>query len=202
MSVNAINLKRTQIAQAVEILSNAFDSDPMFLYIMPSEEARRNITKFIFGILLRENPDYQHIYTTALELKGIAVWVPPGRSALSFLGSLQLGLLMPFKLGLPALGRSISVFSIIDNYHKQDMQHPHWYLANLGVAPAYQGQGIGASLLQPVLKRADSEGLPCYLETSTSSAVRFYQRQGFEILRIPELPENAPPMWTMKREAR
>ncbi len=47
MTVNAINLERAQIAQAVEILSNAFHSDPMFFYIMPSEEARRNITKFI-----------------------------------------------------------------------------------------------------------------------------------------------------------
>jgi ribosomal protein S18 acetylase RimI-like enzyme len=202
MTANVINLDRAQIAQASEILSNAFDSDPIFRYMMPSEETRRNATKLIFGIILRGNQHYQHIYTTAPELKGIAVWVPPGRSALSFLGTLQLGLLMPFKLGLPALGRALSLFNIIEKYHKQDMQRPHWYLANLGVAPAYQGQGIGASLLQPVLQRADRERLPCYLETSTNSAVRFYQRQGFEILRIPELPENVPPMWTMKREAR
>jgi ribosomal protein S18 acetylase RimI-like enzyme len=50
----------------------------------------------------------------------------------------------------------------------------------LGVSPEYQGQGIGGRLLQPVLQEADRTKTPCYLETSTAAAVRFYQRHGFE----------------------
>ena len=67
----------------------------------------------------------------------------------------------------------------------------------MGVSPVCQGQGIGGSLIQPVLKQADEEGLPCYLETDTPGAVRFYQKHGFEIVRTGEQPLK---FWTMKRE--
>nr|WP_231510290.1 GNAT family N-acetyltransferase [Fischerella sp. PCC 9605] len=79
------------------------------------------------------------------------------------------------------------------------MSQPHYYLEMLGVAPAYQGQGIGSLLLQPVLKQADTEGLPCYLQTTTEKAVRFYQKHGFEVLRTVELPKGGSQLWTMKR---
>ena len=77
------------------------------------------------------------------------------------------------------------------------MSVPHWYLLGLGVSPLYQGLGVGGSLIQPILERADKEGLPCYLETDTDGAVRFYQRHGFEIIRTGEQPVK---FWTMKRE--
>jgi len=67
----------------------------------------------------------------------------------------------------------------------------------LGVSSAYQSQGIGSLLIKPILERADKENLPCYLETTTEQAVRFYQRNGFEILRAEEKPVK---FWTMKRE--
>jgi ribosomal protein S18 acetylase RimI-like enzyme len=69
----------------------------------------------------------------------------------------------------------------------------------LGISPAYQRQGIGSLLLQPILKQADSEGLPCYLETSTEGGVRFYQRRGFEVVRTGGFPEDNLKFWTMKR---
>jgi len=52
----------------------------------------------------------------------------------------------------------------------------------LGVSPDCQGQGIGGMLLQSMLARADRTNMPCYLETTTTAAVRFYQRHGFEVV--------------------
>lgn len=94
----------------------------------------------------------------------------------------------------------MSLFLQLEEYHKHDIQEQHWYLAMLGVAPAHQNQGIGSLLLQPILKQADSTGLPCYLETSTEKGVRFYQRQGFEVVRRSELPGGGPHFWTMMRK--
>jgi ribosomal protein S18 acetylase RimI-like enzyme len=68
----------------------------------------------------------------------------------------------------------------------------------LGVAPGYQNQGIGAALLQPVLQRADRDRTLCYLETSTDAAVRFYQRQGFEIVHTRQIGKSLP-YWILKR---
>src|SRR5262245_5499824 len=50
-----------------------------------------------------------------------------------------------------------------EHVHHQYMAGPHWYLALLGVSP-------GAPL-PPVLRRADQERLPCYLETLVSDYV-------------------------------
>jgi ribosomal protein S18 acetylase RimI-like enzyme len=107
---------------------------------------------------------------------------------------------LPFMLPWRRLGQLMSLFLRLEEYHKHDVSGQHWYLVMLGVAPAYQNQGIGSSLLQPILKQANSAGLPCYLETSTESGVRFYQRHGFEILRSGELPGGSARFWTMNRE--
>ena len=77
---------------------------------------------------------------------------------------------------------------------------PHWYLMLLFVEPDRQGQGIGSSLLRPVLAKADAARLPCYLETMTDRDVRFYEKHGFKAVWNGDLPSNGPHMWAMRRE--
>jgi ribosomal protein S18 acetylase RimI-like enzyme len=84
--------------------------------------------------------------------------------------------------------------------HKRDVPLRHWYLPTLGVDPPRQGQGVGSALIQPVLSRADAEGLLCYLETETAGNVAFYERHGFEVVVEDDLPRGGPHFWTMKRE--
>ena len=80
------------------------------------------------------------------------------------------------------------------------MKEPHWVLSLIGVSPAYQGQGIGSLLLQPVLEQADKDSFPCYLSTFTEQAACFYQKHGFEILWQGEVCKGSPNVWTMKRK--
>ncbi|NJL49784.1 MAG: GNAT family N-acetyltransferase [Leptolyngbyaceae cyanobacterium SM2_5_2] len=70
----------------------------------------------------------------------------------------------------------------------------------LAVSPAYQRQGIGHQLIQPVLEESDRQGKPCYVETSTAGAVQFYQRHGFEILQTGPFGHQTSPFWTMQRQ--
>ena len=49
-------------------------------------------------------------------------------------------------------------------------------------------------------RRADIEGLPCYLETGKAIDVRFYRKHGFEVLTVGDLPLGGPRFWTMLRE--
>jgi len=57
-----------------------------------------------------------------------------------------------------------------------------WYLSIVGVAPAAQGRGIGARLIEPTLAEAEEAGANCYLETFDIRNPRFYQRLGFSPL--------------------
>ena len=44
------------------------------------------------------------------------------------------------------------------------------YLAVMGVAPEWQGRGLGTALMSPALEALDAEGTPAYLEASTPRA--------------------------------
>lgn len=57
--------------------------------------------------------------------------------------------------------------------------HEHWYLSILGLHPTRQGGGLGAALLEPVLKDADHAGKASYLTTFSAGNIPFYERQGF-----------------------
>ena len=75
------------------------------------------------------------------------------------------------------------------------------YLWVMGVDPACQGRGVGGRLLQPVLARADEQGLPCYLETGSERNVAFYERRGFRVLRAGQPTGYPIHLWTMVRKA-
>ena len=62
---------------------------------------------------------------------------------------------------------------------------PHHYLGILGVRQDYQGQGIGAALVEATkreaLSHSVSEGVPLNTEAVENHA--FYERRGLEILK-------------------
>jgi GNAT superfamily N-acetyltransferase len=200
-NTSVVHLEKSQFDAGIEALTRAFDQDPFFRYFCADREAKRqNCLRLVAQLTLRYCEPYLHIYTTLDSLKGIAAWLPPGEYPVNYWRLLQLGFYaLPFQVQFSRLGQFVSLFNTLENLHKQDVPEPHWYLWILGVAPDYQNQGIGSALLQPVLKQADIERVPCYLETSTESGVRFYQRQGFEVIRTGRIAANVPPYWTLKR---
>lgn len=202
MNTQVVKLKRSQIDAASEVLAQAFNNDPMFSYFaLEDEPPRLDLINWVAKTILRYSQRYNYIYTMQQDLKGVAVWLPPGKYPLNDLRFLLSGLYrIPPKLRFDRFRQLIAVHSQLEEYHQQDLPEKHWYLFMLGVAPAYQSQGIGKLLLQPILKQADQEKLPCYLETSTEKAVRFYQKQGFQVLRSGTFPETNLQYWTLKRE--
>lgn len=208
LSAKIISLEQQRINEAGDILANAFDKDTVFSYFAPeNQQKKQKAMQELFRAALRYLQNYEHIYTTTIttgELKGIAAWIPPGQPQDNIFRMIQAGFLsLPWYFGIKKIRQMTSVFSLIEERRKQDMSQPHWYLSLLGVASDYQGQGLGSVLLRPILEKADRDGLPCYLETSTEDAVRFYKRQGFEILwnKEVEVPGSSLKLWTMKREA-
>lgn len=65
---------------------------------------------------------------------------------------------------------------------QQRPEHPYWHLSMLTVSPAAQGRGVGTSLLEHGLQRA--EGLPVALESTTPGSRRLYERWGFELVEL------------------
>ena len=53
--------------------------------------------------------------------------------------------------------------------------------------------------MQPTLERADSAGLPTYIEASSDRSAALYERLGFLHVGVLELPEGGPPVWLMRK---
>ncbi|NJR20899.1 MAG: GNAT family N-acetyltransferase [Richelia sp. CSU_2_1] len=207
-SFDAIQLQRSQIASASEIAAKAFENDPVFAYLTPeNRELRLQALTWLMGKAIEYCIPHNNVYTTP-DLQGIAGWLPPYQFSSDPFQLLQLVMQLqlynlPFKCGWNRAGRWLAFLSASEQAHQQDMgDRPHWYLELMVVNPASQGKGIGSRLLQPGLDRADRDGLPCYVVTFTEQAVRFYQKNGFEILRNQKLSPNTPPFWTLKRNPR
>lgn len=192
-------LRQSQIADAAKLMASTFLTDPFASYLIPDERHRLAILHRLWNDTLQHDWPFHHLYTSD-RLTGIASWLPPQATPLSLWESLPLIGMAFSRVGWRSTSRLLTALAATEAYHHRDCPTPHWYLDGLAVSPSAQGQGLGSLLLQPVLQQADRQGDPCYLYTSTDRAVRFYQRQGFVVVRDAlQILKDAPPLWMMMR---
>lgn len=151
--------------RAVSAQLTAFTSDPCMRALWPEpHEYLRNFPKLVraFGGGAFDN-NTAHI---AGDFQAGSLWLPPGVLP----DGDALDALFKETLREPALSAAPSVVEQMGECHPHE---PHWHLAFIGVDPACQGQGIGAVLLQHVLKQIDAQHLHAYLESSNPANVPF-----------------------------
>lgn len=180
-------------------LARAFADDPILEWLLPPGAPRRmERLARSFEIALRV-VHLRHDETwTSSELTGAAVWDPPGRWKTG-----------PREMvrGLPAMawvlrGRLVDGVRALSHVERRHPPDEHWYLAVLGTDPAAQGKGVGAAVLEPVLRRCDKEGRDAFLESSKERNLAYYARFGFEVVEELRLPAGGPPVWQMRRQPR
>lgn len=106
---------------------------------------------------------------------GVALWLPPGAAPD------EESLMNVFQETVDD-DRRDTVFSVMEQMETYHPTEPHWHLPLIGVDPAMQGRGVGATLIRHALERCDREGVLAYLEATSAKSVPFYERQGFEPL--------------------
>ena len=195
-----IPLVAYQQKQASEVMGEAFLNDPMWKYLVPDEARRARVVSLSMNILVRYSLLYGEITTTPT-LDGVACWLPPGETTPIFSRLVLIGIRSaPLQLGWTGFRRYIAIENYCGEVHKRIVPGMHWYLWGLGVKPSRQGLGIGGMLMQPVLARADTDRLPCYLETTNEKNMPFYEKHGFNVVSDGEVPRYGLHVWTMLRE--
>lgn len=182
-------------------LARAFQDDPLQTYVFPDPVERAEKSPAHFAPLLRYGRLFGEVLTPAGSPGGAAVWLPPNGTDVTPERAAAAGFdRWPDLLGPEAADRFFSALAAVDPFHKTDVRPEHWYVMVVGVAPEAQGQGLGRALLQPVMDRADRDGVPCYLETAQPRNVSFYQHLGFRVLRDFVEPVSGLRMWTFRRD--
>lgn len=196
-----VSLAAAQVREASEVVARAFHDDPLATWLLPDESKRLDVQRWMAAAELRYALSHGEAYTTAGEVEGIALWIPPGKYPMSLSRLLLAGwILAPLRMGMTTFRRFMNVANCYERLHRRNVPRRHWYLMTLTVDPPRQGQGIGSALVGPVLARADAEGLSCYLETEKEMNLSFYSRHGFEVVVEGDLPNGGPRFWTLKRE--
>lgn len=169
------------------VLTLAFAADPAnrWMYPDPAQYLRH------FPAFVRAFGGASLALRTALaseDYRAVALWLgPDGRSDDAALTSLVEASVAPEKIAVLT-----AVLEAMAGYHPEE---PHWYLPIVGVDPARQGRGLGASLLRPVLAQCDKARLPAYLESSNPRNRPLYERHGFQAIgeiRVGDFPPIVP----------
>jgi ribosomal protein S18 acetylase RimI-like enzyme len=198
----ALPITEDHVTKASEAMARAFFDDPLQQYFLPDEHARLTLGAPFFAAMLRYGHLFGQTYTNA-SAGGAAVWLPPGETDMTDERVAASGMADASQLiGDEAFGRFAGVMEFLEPLHKRDVPPEHWYLAVIGVDTALHGQGIGCSLMQPVLAKADEQGLPCYLETANAANVEFYRRRGFDVQVEAVDPTSNLRLWTFRRDPR
>jgi len=188
--------------RARRALSRAFYNYRLMVYATADDRRRASGVDSLYGAILADCFRLGDVYVTP-EFTGAACWLPPGTPTANLMRQIRSGMLaLPFRFGLTGFARLLPYEAMAQKLHHQYATEPHWYLAAIGVEPEEQGKGNGGALMQPILARADAEGLPCYLETHVETNVRLYQKHGFEIRCRSDVAGHPIPVWAMLRPSR
>jgi GNAT superfamily N-acetyltransferase len=176
-------------------LSGAFFDDPQIAWAIPDEDRRQRVVAEFFALYAKAFLRHDQTYTSGGAVVAAALWAPPGAAPISDEDAEELGQRMEALAGSDA-PRFLGLAKLIDDHHPHGS---YWYLQFMGVAPDWQGQGIGSALMAPVLERCDREGVRAYLDATSERNKRLYERHGFEA-EEPFAAPGGPPLWPMWRQ--
>jgi ribosomal protein S18 acetylase RimI-like enzyme len=201
-SKNLVQLDKSHIRPAAEMLSRAFRDYPLLQYCFPDELEREKVAPYFFQFILYYGIRYGDTYATSPNLEGVALWIPSDNYPVTFwklIRSVPLSVI--FGLGRYGGGRMRHIGEHIDAVHQRLAPFKHWFLQTIGVDPQFQGKGYAGKVLRPMFFRIDGEDLPCYLETLDEQNVQLYEHFGFKVVEKATIPKTSLTNWAMLRDA-
>jgi len=190
---------RSDIPAMAATLGRAFARDPFYAFLAgDAPERTQRMQDGWSGILRFASAHLAETYTTD-DHAGVAVWLPPGHGGPSVIDGLRIVPAIARLAGWRRLRLVADAMGRLEERRRHHVAAPHFYLSTLGVEPGRQGEGVGTSLVQPILDRCDVEAIPAYLETAVARNVLLYERLGFEVVEELTLPHSDVRGWLMLR---
>jgi GNAT superfamily N-acetyltransferase len=184
------------VPRVAAALADAFINEPVYSWLLPGSLRPQARLRTMFAAEIEQYvlPNGGTVWTTC-GYHGAVTELPPGawEMPMSFTGKEALKWMRAFGRRLAIAGR------VQHAMQERHLREPHFYVRTVGVRTALQGQGVGSALMQPTLGRADSAGVPTYIEASSERSATLYERLGFVHIDVLELPEGGPPVWLMRR---
>jgi GNAT superfamily N-acetyltransferase len=185
------------VPRLADALARAFHDDPGWSHLLPDPGDRTERLRLFFETELAAVSMPLGLVWTTEEVVGAAVWAPADSWRVPVATTVRE---LPAMLRVFGRRLSLAFRSRLRMEGRHPRKPPHWYLAVMGVAPEWQGKGLGSALMKPALDSLDGDGIPAYLESSTPRSRALYARHGFTVSDEFNLPSSGPLLWQMWRE--
>ncbi|WP_017471547.1 GNAT family N-acetyltransferase [Amphibacillus jilinensis] len=194
-------LQKYDLTKASEVLVNAFMNDPL-LNAFKDQPNFKEKYKAFYTVPLTYAFKYGEVYAPTKQLEGIMAWTTGDVAEMTFGRMLRSGAMLPaFRMGMQSQKNIMPFVNQLASDRAKNMEgKTFYYLALIGVDPAYQGQGYGKTLLNSLIEKSERDQIPLYLETETEKNVAIYQHFGFNVLTETPLPSLDMKAWTLLRQ--
>ena len=189
-----VSIKPGDELSAARVLSAAMLSNPIHVAVLQGQsEDQRGYLEARFTSLLLGNPEEVLVAKHGGKMVGVLRSYPCKGHQRPSEGARE-----PDQIGEASLvGLDARIAHWREAWDRHDPPEPHIHLGPVGVLPEFQGCGIGRGLMIRFCARVDSEGKPAFLETDRPENVRFYEREGFAVVR--ETRVLGVRVWCMRR---
>lgn len=193
MNVAVESYRRKDLDQVQSILAAAFVTSPLHLSVFGADRLDQN--RLFFRIGLRNMfTGHARVARVNDEICGYVHFneSPYCLPAPEEVPGVMATLLKPLGSATP------KVIAWFARWCRLDPDEPHVHLGPIAVAPEFQGQGVGSTLMERYIEYLEQNKMAGYLETDKAVNVRFYEKFGFKVCLEEELI--GTPVWYMWRE--
>ena len=194
------------VVGAAQVLKSAFEEDPVMRTFLPGEIYDKHAEAlYRKTVAIQAEMGLSYVLETD-GIKAVALWEPPdGLPMSSLLPKLGRWLFWSWStLGFKTTFRFLRFYLILDS-QRQTHAPKAYCLTDLGTS--LQGHGLGSKIIKPMLDRADTEKVPCFLASSNPKNISFYQRHGYDIVTelfpfkdYSDVPGDGPVLTLMYRD--
>lgn len=180
-----------------DLIGGAFQYLSVSQWLVPDPVQRARVLPRNFQIFVEYGLQHGRVHVLA-NRTAAAVWLPRGGIELPPPDDYDRRL-------VEACGPWTERFEQLDElFELHHPDGPHHHLAFLAVRPDSQGAGLGSRLLDYHHETLDRDGIPAFLEASSTGARDLYLRKGYELRGDPYTagPDTEPHFWPMWREPR
>ncbi|MEY4879379.1 MAG: putative puromycin N-acetyltransferase [Pseudomonadota bacterium] len=185
-------------ARISRLFAASFARDPVFHWLARGGRGRADALQRFFFWVMQERAIPQGETWMTSDGYAAAAWIPPFNAARpdNWRDEIRLLSVILSLTGIARLPRGAAMAKAMEHAHPPE---PYFYLAFIGVAPRFQGTGLGQGLLEETLARVDAAGTPAFLENSSPRNIPLYERLGFRVTREIVVRRDAPPLYAMLR---
>lgn len=170
---------QTRAKKVARILAESFIDDPSFKFTYGENVNKIQALDAFFKLLVEDVMQRGEI-VVAPEDQGVCIWYPESVEIFN----------KQFEQILVDVASTVYHFAgeesgkrfehLIHKMGEKEPEKTHCEVFFIGLKPEARGKGIGKNLIKPVLNYADTKQVGCYLVSSSSRNISFYERHGFQ----------------------